>query len=167
MATAIEDQVSQLTVSFLPPSLPPELTTAGRMRSSLDALYWLVGWHLEAEQSARNGSRTTVDPATRARVALSNYCPQVSSTIGDDVEKQGIFDRHTMDDKVIVTQFSPGGCHPCVTAIVGIYAEHERPSIFCPVKLEMEEDQRFANMMKGSGTGFFNLSWTRVESGSE
>jgi hypothetical protein len=92
---------------------------------------------------------------------------QVSSTIGDDVEKQGIFNRHTMDDKVIVTQFSPGGCHPCVTAIVGIYAKHEWPSIFCPVRLEMEEDQRFANMMNGSGTGFFNLSWTRVESGSE
>ena len=120
--------------------------------------HWLAIWHLEAGGIVQNTpNRTTIDLVTHARggyaeqVALSNDCSQIAFTVGEtvllyDVRAQEISDERTMGDKVMDIQFSPDGRHLCVITIVGIYAEHERPSILCFVGLEMGEDRRFSNM---------------------
>jgi len=131
----------------------------------------LVSWHLEGVvtvRNARDARRVTVDLATHAhggsveRVVLSHDCSQIAFAMEEtvflyDVKTQEIFDKRTIDDEIMDIQFSPDGRHLCITTIVGIYGEHERPSIHCFVKLEMGEDRRFA----GATREFLQVEWSR------
>ena len=131
----------------------------------------LASCQLEAGGTVRDAHdvrRVTIDLAAHAhggsveRVVLSRDCSQIAFTTEEtvflyDVEAQEIFDKRTMDDKIMDIQFSPDGRHLCITTIVGIYDEHERPSIHCFVKLEMGEDRRFGNVTRE----FLEVEWSR------
>jgi len=131
----------------------------------------LASWHLEAAgtmRDARDARRVAVYLATHAHggsvehATLSQDCSQIVFTTEEtvflyDVETREISDKRTMDDKIMDIQFSPDRRHLCITTIVGIYDEHERPSIHCFVKLEMGEDRRFGNVTRE----FLEVEWSR------
>jgi len=131
----------------------------------------LVSWRLEGVgtvQDTHDASRVTVDLATYAHggsvehMVLSHDCSQIAFTVEEivflyDVKAQEIFDKRTMNDKIMDIQFSSDGRHLCITTIVGIYNKHERPSIHCFVKLEVGGDRRFANVTRE----FLEVEWSR------